>query len=269
MIIDAHTHIGKLANTLYSENYEKNLDLILKEAGENGVEKLIIIAGLGKKDVDPSTEQLLELIKDRQNIYAVAGIDLFNLWVEDLKTLTRYLDNRMIVGLKLYTGYQHFYPEDERCKPIYDLALTYDVPVIFHSGDTLAGIVKNPKVKYAHPLHIDDIAADYPKLKIIIAHMGNPWLIDCAEVLYKNPNVYADLSGLFIEEILQTSYGEMMRKRIIELAAYIGSDHKLLYGTDWPLCRMKPYIEFVKNLGFDEKGMEDLFSANAQKMFKI
>lgn len=50
MIIDSHTHIGKLPHSLYSESYQKNLELILKEAGENKVDKLIIIAGLEKVD---------------------------------------------------------------------------------------------------------------------------------------------------------------------------------------------------------------------------
>ena len=199
MIIDSHTHIGKLPNSLYSESYQKNFELILKEAKDSKVDKVIIIAGLEKKDgFNLSTKSLIDLIKDNSNVYAVAGIDVINYQEEDISDLEDYLKHKKIVAIKLYTGYQHFYPSDERCKPIYELCLKYDVPVIFHSGDTLAGYVSNPKIKYSHPINIDDVAADLPELKIIIAHMGNPWLIDCAEVMYKNPNVYADISGLVV-----------------------------------------------------------------------
>lgn len=97
--------------------------------------------------------------------------------------------------------------------------------------------------------------------------MGNPWLIDCAEVMYKNPNVYADISGLVIGDDFNTSDRELTRKRIKELVDYVGDDHKLLYGTDWPLCHMGPYIEFAKSLGFDESGVGKLFFGNARKLF--
>ncbi len=142
------------------------------------------------------------------------------------------------------------------------------MPVIFHSGDTLAGYVANPKIKYSHPIHIDEVATDFPKLKIIIAHMGNPWLVDCAEVLYKNPNVYADISGLVVGKDLKTPYGKLMKRRIEELIAYVGSD-KLLYGTDWPLCPMKEYLRFVNALRISKAAKEKLFSQNAKKAFNF
>src|SRR3989344_9385000 len=226
MIIDSHTHIGKLPNSLYSESYQKNLDLIVKEAKENKVEKIVVIAGLEKKDgLNVTTKSLLNLIKGHDNVYAVAGANI-DYEKDDLNKLEMWLEEKKIVGIKFHTGYQHFYPSDERCKPIYELCLKYDVPVIFHSGDTLSGYVPNPKIKYSHPIHIDDIATDFPDLKIIIAHMGNPWLIDCAEVLYKNENVYADISGLVIGDELRTPYGEIMKKRIQELVEYTAPEFK-------------------------------------------
>jgi predicted TIM-barrel fold metal-dependent hydrolase len=269
MKIDAHTHIGKLPNSPYSESYEKNLALILDEAKQNGVDALIMIAGLEKEDGrNLTTKSLINLISSHKNIYAVAGIDI-NYEKEYLVQLEKWLKEKQIIGIKFYTGYQHFYPNDERCTPLYELCLRYNVPVIFHSGDTLAGYVPNPKIKYSHPIHIDDTATDFPYLKIIIAHMGNPWLIDCAEVLYKNPNVYADISGLVTEDDLHTAYGDIMRKRIRELLEYISPQQKLLYGTDWPLCHMKQYIEFADTLGLKKEDMEKLFSGNAKAIFKI
>ena len=53
------------------------------------------------------------------------------------------------------------------------------------------------KLKYAHPLNVDEVAVDNPGVKIIICHLGNPWILDCQEILYKTKNVYADISGLF------------------------------------------------------------------------
>ena len=71
MIIDAHTHIGKLPGGLYAESYEKNLNLILKEAKENSVDHLIILAGLEKEDgFNVSTKSLLKLIAEYKGTVA-------------------------------------------------------------------------------------------------------------------------------------------------------------------------------------------------------
>ena len=67
---------------------------------------------------------------------------------------------------------------------------------MIHTGDTFSN---NSKVRFAHPLSIDEIAVENPELTIIMCHLGNPWIPDCQEILYKNQNVYADISGLVIE----------------------------------------------------------------------
>jgi uncharacterized protein len=91
---------------------------------------------------------------------------------------------------------------------------------------------------------------------------------DCAELLYKNENVYADLSGLVVNESLDSPYGKLMKRRIEELAIY-SSEDKLLYGTDWPLTSMKSYIDFVKSLNFSKDSFDKIFYQNAMKLFKI
>ena len=100
-----------------------------------------------------------------------------------------------IVAFKAYLGYLHFGPEDPNYVPYYRLAAKYDLPVILHTGDNWS---TTAKVKYAHPLRMDEVAVDHPEVRFVLAHFGNPWLIDAAEVLFKNPNVWADLSGLFV-----------------------------------------------------------------------
>jgi predicted TIM-barrel fold metal-dependent hydrolase len=78
---------------------------------------------------------------------------------------------------------------------VYALAAKYAVPVMIHCGDTYT---PKGKVKYSHPLHVDEVAVDHPDVNFVICHLGNPWLRDCMEVVYKNANVYADISGLVL-----------------------------------------------------------------------
>ena len=246
MIIDAHTHIGRLPDSVFAKmTYDKILKCLLKEMKTARVAKSMVLADLQTYPQNaifsPKTELLLGLFKKRK-----------------------------IFGIKLYPAYKYFYPNDKICFPVYRLCQKYGLPVILHMGDTLTVPGRPPaKIKYSHPIHIDDVAADFPDLKIIIAHMGNPWLIDCAEVLYKNENVYADISGLVIKDAdLNSPYGALMKKRIQELFIY-SSPRKLLYGTDWPLASMKTYIKFTKNLGIPKKDLDYVFYKNAVELFKL
>lgn len=270
MIIDSHTHIGKLLNSPYSESCQKNLELLLRETKENKIDHLVILAGFKHgDDFNISTENLLDLVKDKEGVHVIGSIDILEYKEDYLGKLDDWLSRKLIKGVKLYPGYQHFYPNEERCKPVYELCLKHDVPVIFHSGDVLIGYVQNPKIKYSHPIHVDDVATDFPDLKIVIAHMGNPWQIDCAELLYKNPNVYADISGLFEQYDIEKNYEELMRRKIKDLVSYTGAEHKLMYGTDWPLFPMKSYLKFVKSLGLRGKELDNLLYGNAVKVFKL
>lgn len=269
MIIDVHAHIGLLPNSQFAESYEKNLKFLLSEMKGAKIDHAFIIAGFKKKSgFNIATKNLIRLIAGHKNLHVIGSIDIFDYGKKDLEELDGYLKKGEIIGIKLYTGYQHFYPADKKCEPVYRLCQKYGAPVIFHSGDTLAGYVKNPKLKYSHPLHIDDVAADWPDLKIVIAHMGNPWLTDCAEVVYKNPNVFADISGLVVGDEFSKSYGKLIKSRIQELVAYVGSN-KLMYGTDWPLCPMRSYVRFAKGLELNRADQEKLFYKNALNIFNL
>src|SRR3989344_1152117 len=275
MIIDAHTHIGRLPDSVFAKmTYDKILNCLLKEMKTARVAKSMVLADLQTYPQNaifsPKTELLLGLFKNIKNLHAIGTIDILDYKSKEPSYLEDLFKKRKIFGIKLYPAYKYFYPNDKICFPVYRLCQKYGLPVILHMGDTLTVPGRPPaKIKYSHHIHIDDVAADFPDLKIIIAHMGNPWLIDCAEVLYKNENVYADISGLVIKDAdLNSPYGALMKKRIQELFIY-SSPRKLLYGTDWPLASMKTYIKFTKNLGIPKKDLDYVFYKNALELFKI
>jgi len=74
---------------------------------------------------------------------------------------------------------------------------------MIHTDDAFSSTTK---LKYAHPLNVDDIAVDNPELKIVMCHLGNPWLIDCQQILHKNRNVHADISGLVVGDFILIIY---------------------------------------------------------------
>lgn len=270
MIIDAHTHIGKLEDSKFSESYEKNLAYLREEMASAGIDHALILANFETDEHDPKTENVLRLVKESgaNNLHVVGSINM-NTVSEGVESIRQHVESREIVALKLYPGYQYVFPSDRSLYPLYEACSSEGLPVIFHSGDTLNYANIRGKVRYSHPIHIDDVAVDFPDLTIIIAHMGNPWLTDCAELLYKNENVYADMSGLALgENFADSPYGEMMRKQIKDLILYSGAD-KLLYGTDWPLVGMSDYLAFTQSLGLSESALERIFYKNAVELFKL
>jgi predicted TIM-barrel fold metal-dependent hydrolase len=181
-----------------------------------------------------------------------------------------------IVALKAYLGYLPFGPEDPGYVPYYELAAKYKLPVIVHTGDNWS---TKAKVKYAHPLRMDEVAVDHPDVRFVLAHFGNPWLMDAAEVVFKNPNVWADLSGLFVgdEEKIESLFdaGKLpdsvpglavadLRKAI----NYVDDSKKFLYGSDWPLAPMHSYRRLIRAI-VPERHHEEVFRSNAVSLFDL
>ena len=134
-----------------------------------------------------------------------------------------------------------------------------------HTGDTFA---PEGKLRYSHPLNIDEVAVDNPELKIVICHIGNPWIRDCMEIVYKNKNVYADISGLVLGDF-KSKFKKFMLKQIQEMIVYAGEPNYLLYGTDWPICRMKSYLKFVDKLDLAPENKEKILWKNTAALFKL
>lgn len=147
----------------------------------------------------------------------------------------------------------------------YALALEFDVPVMIHTGDTYA---KSAKLRYAHPLNVDDVAVDFPDLKLVICHLGNPWIRDCMEVVYKNTHAHADISGLVLGDFT-SKYQKFMHKQLKDMILFAGDPNYMLYGTDWPISSMESYVKFMKSLKLDPALKELIYWRNAAALFKI
>lgn len=176
-----------------------------------------------------------------------------------------------VVALKGYLGYLHFEPAHPNYRRYYELAARYRVPVMFHTGDTYS---PQAKLRYSHPLGVDEVAVDHPDCRFLVCHLGNPWMTDAAEVIYKNVNVWADLSGLMVgddgyfasDEGREAAHelGLSIRKAI----KYSERPNRFVYGTDWPLAPMTAYREFVKAC-VPADNHEQVFVDNARLLFRL
>jgi len=260
-IINSHTHILTEDD---KTGFSGDIPELIKDMEKAGIEKSIIIAG--GKDQIPLNE-LIKKIGNDKRFSIVFTMDLSKNLEKQEKEIDELFKVGKIRGVKILLGYEYIIPDNKKLFGIYKLCEKYDFPVIFHTGDTLAGVVDKPKLIYSHPINIDSLAVEFPNLKIIIAHLGNPWIIDAAAVIYKNKNVYGDLSGFFFDFNDET-YINFVRNKINEFIAY-ASGNKLLFGTDFPLADGEKYVKFVKSLNLSNEVFERIFYKNAIELFKL
>ncbi len=268
MIIDSHVHLEVYTNSIIPpEKRVSNLKEIMKKTG---ISKSIILTDL--EDNRLSSEEILNLIKNEPDLLLVGAAKITNYSNKDIKKLRKLLINKKIIGIKLYPGYEDFYPNDKRCDKVYDLCEEFNVPVIFHSGDTL-GTGKG--IKYSMPIHVDDVAVKRPNLKIIIAHLGNPWINDTMVIMGRNKNVYSDISGL-VPRTFDPFWKKYYSDQIIRLLKWCNGKNKLIFGTDWPFWDnemyqtvTKEYVEFVNSLNISKEDKDKIFYLNAKKVFNL
>jgi len=264
VIIDCHTHINNYHNDEVVSLHEC-LENLQREMRRNRVDIALVLTSYKVTPGRPSTKDAVLATRNLQNLYIVAGISYTSFNKEELSELREYLSEGSIRGLKLYPGYEPFYPNDEKLQPVYELAAEFGVPVMIHSGDTYD---PRGKIKFSHPIHIDDVAVDHPDVNIVICHIGNPWIRDCMEVVYKNKNVYTDISGLVLGDFTDR-FEVYMRKQLQEMLLYGVEPDKVLYGTDWPISSMRSYLDFMEELTIPDREKRKIFFENAAKLFKL
>ncbi len=141
----------------------------------------------------------------------------------------RLISDHGIRGFKFHPTAQGFFPNDRMAYPLYEAIAEAKLPAIFHSGHSGIGTGMpgggGLRLKYSNPIHLDDVAADFPDMRIVIAHPSWPWQDEALSVCLHKPNVYIDLSGwspkYFAPQLIQHANTQLK--------------HKVLFGSDFPL----------------------------------
>lgn len=276
-IIDAHVHYSNIAafketaQTLAAIDYTASG--LLKEFRNAGV-----IAGVGMGVTEtvegafPDSAALNPMLLDLSdqlpdNLFTCVGINPLTLHLDgQLEALEQSLRSKNVVGIKLYAGYYHYNVGDEIYDPVYRLASTYKLPIVIHGGLTYSD---KGLLKYSHPLSMEETFLKHRDLTFMLCHLGDPWVMETAALLEKNPNLYADLSGWIVGDaakverlLLEQTYTDHFRRAIVFAEKY----DRLVFGTDWPLVPLDAYIQFVKHL-IPEAHWEDVFYNNALRVF--
>jgi predicted TIM-barrel fold metal-dependent hydrolase len=175
-------------------------------------------------------------------------------------------NRKEIKAFKVRLGYVKASAESAVFNRLYDFAESEGLPVLFHTGDTA---FSTGDLARSHPLTLDGLANKREELTIILCHFGNPWFEDVAELIYKHPNVYADISGLTTGGAYAEKYAEWLAKKISEAIYFAAGAEKVIFGTDYPITKHSETLALVKKLEVDERDKEKILHLNAERVFGL
>lgn len=278
-MIDTHIHVvsprlpgvGSLS-PLLDAAADVRAAALRREMQAAGISQVLAMGCWNAASDDPlGIAETLALARSVPGLFAIGIADPTRTDAEHLSRVESLLAAKQVRALKGYLGYLHYAPDHPGYRPYYELAERYQLPFIFHTGDTYS---PRAKLRYAQPLLIDDVAVDHPKVRFVLAHLGNPWLTDAAEVVYKNINVWADLSGLVVGDA--DSFATEERQEMLEESRqalrrafrYAERPNRFLYGSDWPLVPMAAYRAFIA-AALPELYHAMIFEDNARSLFRL
>jgi predicted TIM-barrel fold metal-dependent hydrolase len=166
-------------------------------------------------------------------------------------------------GFKFHPNTQAFWPNDRTFYPLYEVIAEAGLIALFHSGTTGIGAGMpgggGVHLKYSNPMAVDDVAADFPELKIILAHPSFPWQDEALAIAVHKPNVYIDLSGwspkYFPENLIRYTNTQLK--------------HKMLFGSDYPLITPDRWLADFEKLAIREEVRPLVLKDNAVKLFGL
>jgi predicted TIM-barrel fold metal-dependent hydrolase len=269
-VIDFHIHIGlkehwhqwvhEYQKSSQSEFYNRYEELIVPDnfaryLKENSVAKAVILP-----DICPITTGL---VSNEYVLEFCKGQDIYVPFCTVNPSLTTHpgLEAKKFIqmgakGIKLYPSYNHFYPNEKQMYPLYDLAQEEQLPVLVHTGSS---VFKGSKIKYADPIHLDEVAADFPDLVLLMAHGGRGLWYDRAFFLSRiHANLFVEISGLPPKKLL--IYFPDMENNI----------EKFVYGSDWPaLETISSNIDEIKKLPLTDESKKKILYGNAAKILGL
>ena len=166
-------------------------------------------------------------------------------------------------GFKFHPSIQAFSPDDPMAYPLYEAIEALGVPALFHTGQTGIGAGlpggRGIKLRYSAPMLLDDVAADFPELTVVLAHPSVPWQDEAISIATHKANVYIDLSGwsprYFSPQLVRAANGLLKRK--------------VLFGSDYPLITPERWMRDFGELDVKDEVRPLILKENAVRMLGL
>ncbi|MFC9842845.1 amidohydrolase family protein [Streptomyces sp. NPDC060223] len=180
-----------------------------------------------------------------------------------VRQVRRLVEEYGVKGFKFHPSLQGFSPDDRMAYPLYEAIEELGVPALFHTGQTGigAGVPGGGGIRLKHsaPLLIDDVAADFPDLRIILAHPSFPWQDEALAVATHKPNVYIDLSGWS---------PKYFPPQLVRYANTLLKD-KVLFGSDYPVITPDRWLGDFAKLDIKPEVRPRILKDNAARLLGL
>ncbi|GAA3214807.1 amidohydrolase family protein [Microbacterium terregens] len=215
------------------------------------------------KDPEPANEEIARLAAENSDVLIpFASIDPSR-GKAGVEQARRLITEFGVRGFKFHPSAQGFYPNDRMAYPLYEVIEEHGLIALFHTGQTGVGAGQpgggGIRLKYANPLHVDDVAVDFPGMDIILAHPSFPWQDEALSVATHKPRVYIDLSGwspkYFPPQLVQ--YANTLLK------------HKMLFGSDFPVLTPERWMRDFDQLPIKDEVRPLILKDNAARLFGL
>ena len=264
MIIDAHVHLS--VHKGKAESIPESKEVLLSEMRLRAVDYAIVIPD--NTEDQPHIAGLKTartLIRDSDPLLLLGSPNVLSGGDAEIQRHDRLLRDGTIHGLKFFPGHEPYYPTDDRCLPFYAACQLRGLPVVFHTGENGGG---EGWTKFSDPKHIVAVAEDFPSLKVVITHYFWPQLEYCYQVTKDTPNIYFEIAGLADEDVVRRSGGISVIQDVLARTISDRPD-QVIFGTDWPCCRIQEHIDLVDSLPLDRVTREKVLSQNAVTTYNL
>ncbi|GAA1039869.1 4-hydroxyphenyl-beta-ketoacyl-CoA hydrolase [Virgisporangium ochraceum] len=210
----------------------------------------------------PSEEVAEECARHADVLIPFASVDPHK-GAEAVREARRLANTPGVRGFKFHPSLQAFHPNDRAAYPVYEVLQEHGMVALFHSGQTGIGAGLpgggGIRLRYSNPLDLDDVAADFPDLPIVIAHPSFPWQDEALAVAQHKPTVHIDLSGWS---------PKYFPPQLVRYANTLLKD-KVLFGSDYPVLTPDRWLADFDALDIKPEVRPRILKDNAARLLGL
>ncbi|WP_255193674.1 amidohydrolase family protein [Natronobeatus ordinarius] len=258
MMKDAADRFG---TDLETDTYEH----MIEEYHEVGVGRAVLLGWDAETNTGnpPVPNDYVAEVRDEYDDFFIGFGSVDPLKDDCVEEAIRCVEDLDLVGFKFQQIAQGFDPSAPEHRELWATIEGLEVPVVFHGGNSTLGACspggRGLKIKYGNPMLIDDVAAEFPELQILIAHPAYPWEKEQLAICQQKGNVYMDLSGWMPRYI---------DDQVLHYAKTLLKD-KVMFGTDYPMLEPKPWLEQFAELEFPEEIQRKILWETAEEFLGL
>jgi uncharacterized protein len=263
-MVARHPELERAAReTFFCGNNFQPLETMLLEMDIAGIDSAVVVpidARTSRNETIYTNEQIVEVCGMSPRLIGFASVDPRR--PSALEELRYAIETLGLRGLKLAPAMQEYFPDDTKAFPVYEAAQKLNIPILFHAGLSWE---PGSKLKFGHPMHFEDVAAGFPHLNIVLAHLAWPWVVDAVALALKYRNVHLDTSALYFDnpvDFLRYAMTQQVPLTVFERSLRT----QLIFGSDNPRIEIKAMAKAMRALGLSSEMLDWVFRLNAERL---